>query len=65
MDFIFMLTRNDATAPNAHELVEAVHPLGLGFVGFKDIGADAETLRRRVCSQIERFETLPKIRIYL
>ena len=46
MDFIFMLTRNDATAPNAHELVEAVHPLGLGFVGFKDIGADAETLRR-------------------
>jgi len=46
MDFIFMLTRNDATAPNALELVEAARPLGLGFIGFKDIGADAETLRR-------------------
>jgi hypothetical protein len=46
MDFIFMLTRNDATASNALELVEAARPLGLKFIGFKDIGADAETLRR-------------------
>jgi hypothetical protein len=46
MDFIFMLTQNDATAPNALELVEAARPLGLKFIGFKDIGADAVTLRR-------------------
>jgi hypothetical protein len=46
MDFIFMLTRDDATAPNALTLVEAVRPLGLRHIGFKDIGADASTLRR-------------------
>ena len=46
MDLIFMLTRDDATAPNALALVETVRPLGLRHIGFKDVGADAETLRR-------------------
>jgi hypothetical protein len=46
MDFIFMLTRNDATVANALALVEAARPIGLRHIGFKDAGADAETLRR-------------------
>ena len=39
MDFVFMLTRNDATVGDALELVEAVRPLGLRHIGFKDVGA--------------------------
>ena len=46
MDFVFMLTRDDATVANALEIVEAVRPLGLSNVGFKDVGAEPETLRR-------------------
>jgi hypothetical protein len=50
MDFIFMLTHDDATVANALDLVDEVRPLGLKHIGFKDIGADAETLRRLVAS---------------
>jgi hypothetical protein len=50
MDFIFMLTRDDATVANALDLVEEVRPLSLRHIGFKDIGADAETLRRLVAA---------------
>ena len=46
MDFIFMLTRDDATVANALDLLEQARPLGLDHIGFKDVGADAETLRR-------------------
>ncbi len=46
MDFIFMLTRDDATVADALDLVEQVRPLGLRHVGFKDVGAEPETLRR-------------------
>jgi hypothetical protein len=46
MDFVFMLTRNDATVENALDLVEIARPLGLKHIGFKDVGADAPTLRR-------------------
>jgi hypothetical protein len=46
MDFVFMLTRDDATVANALELVDAVRPLRLGHIGFKDVGAEPETLRR-------------------
>jgi hypothetical protein len=46
MDFVFMLTRNDATVANALDLVETVRPLGLKHIGFKDVGADALMLRR-------------------
>ena len=46
MDFIFMLTRDDATVANALDLVGAVQPLALKHIGFKDVGAEPETLRR-------------------
>jgi hypothetical protein len=46
MDFVFMLTRNDATVENALELVEIVRPLGLKHIGFKDVGAEPSMLRR-------------------
>jgi hypothetical protein len=46
MDFVFMLTRNDATVENALDLIEIARPLGLRHIGFKDVGADASMLRR-------------------
>jgi hypothetical protein len=46
MDFVFMLTRNDATVENALALVEIARPLGVRHIGFKDVGADAPMLRR-------------------
>jgi hypothetical protein len=46
MDFVFMLTRNDATVENALDLVEIARPLGLRHIGFKDVGAEASMLRR-------------------
>jgi hypothetical protein len=46
MDFVFMLTRDDATVGNALDLVEIARALGLKHIGFKDVGAEAPTLRR-------------------
>jgi hypothetical protein len=46
MDFVFMLTRNDATVENALDLIEIARPLGLKHIGFKDVGADAPMLHR-------------------
>ena len=46
MDFVFMLTRDDATVANALDLVAIARPLGLKHVGFKDVGAEASQLRR-------------------
>ena len=37
MDFIFMLTRNDATVADALEIVPNIRPLGLRHIGFKDV----------------------------
>jgi hypothetical protein len=45
MQFIFMLTVNDRTIPNALDVLETIAPLKLRHVGFKDVGADLETLR--------------------
>jgi hypothetical protein len=45
MDFVFMLTRNDATVANALDLIEVVRPLGLRHIGFKDVGAEASMLQ--------------------
>jgi len=45
MDFIFMLTRNDATVGNCLDVMDEIAGLGLGHIGFKDIGADLATLR--------------------
>lgn len=44
MDFIFMLTHNDATVVDALDLMSDIRPLGLGHIGFKDVGVDRETL---------------------
>lgn len=44
MDFIFMLTRQDQTIEDCLEMFDAVEPLGLRHVGFKDVGVDTETL---------------------
>ena len=46
MDFIFMLTRNDATVADALDIVEICRPLGLKHIGFKDIGVDYDVLTR-------------------
>jgi hypothetical protein len=46
MDFVFMLTRHDATVENALDLVEIARGLRVRHIGFKDIGVEAETLRR-------------------
>ncbi|MDR3504761.1 MAG: hypothetical protein P4L52_00790 [Acidocella sp.] len=46
MDFIFMLTRQDRTVPDCLEVLAEIAPLSLRHIGFKDIGADTETLRR-------------------
>ncbi len=46
MDFVFMLTRDDATVGNALDLVAIARPLKLKHIGFKDVGAEAATLRR-------------------
>ena len=40
-----MLTRQDRTVPDALEVLARIAPLGLTHIGFKDVGADAPTLR--------------------
>ena len=37
-EFIFMLTRNDVTIPNAREMYASIADLGLTHVGCKDVG---------------------------
>jgi hypothetical protein len=46
VDFIFMLTNRDATVSDAVEVYESIRATGLRLVGFKDIGASPDTLRR-------------------
>ena len=46
MDFVFMLTRNDATVENALDLIEVARPLGVRHIGFKDVGAEPGFLAR-------------------
>jgi hypothetical protein len=45
MDFIFMLTRQDQTVSDCLSVMAEIQPVGLSHIGFKDIGADLETLR--------------------
>ena len=40
-----MLTRQDRTVPDCLAVLEEIAPLGLSHIGFKDIGADEDTLR--------------------
>jgi hypothetical protein len=44
INFVFMLTHNDATVPNALEVLEELRGSGLRYVGFKDVGASVEEL---------------------
>jgi hypothetical protein len=46
MDFIFMLTHGDKTVENCLETLDEVLPLGLGHIGFKDIGVPGDKLSR-------------------
>jgi hypothetical protein len=45
MKFIFMLTRNDRTVESGLEVLEAVLPLGVRHIGFKDVGVERPVLR--------------------
>jgi len=44
-EFIFMLTRNDATVEDAIDVYAQVRDLGLAYVGFKDVGLPFNRLR--------------------
>lgn len=44
IQFVFMLTHNDATVRNALEVLEQLRGCGLRYVGFKDVGATPEQL---------------------
>jgi hypothetical protein len=46
VDFIFMLTRNDATVENCLEIIAVALDLGLKHIGFKDIGVESAILHR-------------------
>ncbi len=46
MDFIFMLTRDDATIEDCLEVTGAIESLGIKHIGFKDVGVDSESLRK-------------------
>lgn len=45
IEFIFMLTQNDATVPQALSVLEDVRESGLRYIGFKDIGQPVSTLK--------------------
>lgn len=44
MNFIFMLTHGDKTVENCLDILQEVLPLGLGHIGFKDIGVSRDVL---------------------
>lgn len=44
MDFVFMLTRSDQTVVDALDVLDEIEPLGLGHVGFKDVGVEPPVL---------------------
>ncbi len=44
INFVFMLTHQDATVPNALDVVEDLRDSGLRYIGFKDVGATPEQL---------------------
>jgi hypothetical protein len=46
LQFIFMLTHHDRTVDDAVDVYRATRACGLKYVGFKDIGASYEELRR-------------------
>jgi hypothetical protein len=47
-EFIFMLTRDDVTVPDARAVVEQLPGTGVRYVGFKDVGLPEPELRELV-----------------
>lgn len=47
-EFLFMLTKDDATVANCLDVYDQVRDTGLTWVGFKDIGVSTDTLRELV-----------------
>ena len=45
VEFIFFLTHNDVTIPEAVEVFREVQATGVKYVGFKDIGLPIQKLR--------------------
>jgi hypothetical protein len=45
IEFIFMLTRNDQTVPDARQVYDTLRDTSLRYVGFKDIGLPPSELR--------------------
>ena len=45
IEFIFMLTRNDQTVPDARQVYDTLRDTDLRYVGFKDIGLPPAELR--------------------
>lgn len=46
MDFIFMLTREDQTIEDCLEVYDSLRSIPVRHIGFKDVGASPDTLRR-------------------
>jgi len=46
MNFIFMLTHGDKTVDNCLDVLDEVLSLGLGHIGFKDIGVPGQVLHK-------------------
>lgn len=46
LEFIFMLTKDDQTVPDALEVYDTLRDTGLRYVGFKDVGQPVERLRQ-------------------
>jgi hypothetical protein len=44
MDFVFMLTRADRTISNGIAVLEEIRAVGLGHIGFKDVGIEPAAL---------------------
>src|SRR4051794_846490 len=44
IEFVFMLTHQDATVPDAAVVLEGLRGSGLRYIGFKDVGAPPEAL---------------------
>jgi len=45
LEFVFMLTHNDRTVPDALDVLDRVATTGLRHIGFKDVGASPEMQR--------------------
>lgn len=55
IEFIFMLTHQDATVPDALAMLDELRGVGLRFVGFKDVGATPE-LRKELADAAHAME---------